>query len=398
METFKCYKNTRNTKNRNIDFVSEEIAKEVRSYHESFPPYSITPLVNLTSLAEVLGIKGMYVKDESYRFGLNAFKVLGGSYAIGKYLSNELGSNEFTYDFLTSEAVKSKIKDITFISTTDGNHGRGVAWTSGKLGCKCIIHMPKGSDEERLNNIKKEGAEADISDFNYDDTVRISAKEAEENGYILVQDTSWPGYEDIPTWIIQGYTTMALEAYETLKSENIKPTHIFVQAGVGSLATAITGFFSNVYRENPPKIVIVEPNKADCVYRTAEADDGKIHIVDGSMSTIMAGLACGEPCSVGWPVLSDYADYFLSVPDAVAAKGMRILGNPANNDIKIISGESGAVTSGAVCELLMNENLDSMKKSIGLDDESVVLCFSTEGATSVEGYRNVVWDGMCPSI
>jgi len=400
MENFKLYKNTRNTKSINIDFISEELAKEVKAYHESFLCYKETPLRKLSNLSKLLGINGLYVKDESFRFGLNAFKVLGSSYAISRIISEKTGYDRLDYYKLTSNEVHEIIKDMTFISTTDGNHGRGLAWTARELDCKCIIHMPKGSDKERLENIRKEGAYADITDYNYDETVRISAKEAIDNGYTLVQDTSFTGYEDIPCWIIQGYSTMALEAYNSLEAQGVIPTHIFIQAGVGSLAAAVTAFFSNVYRNisNPPRIIVVEPDEADCVFRTAKADDGKIHIVNGSMPTIMAGLACGEPCSIGWPILSDYADYFLSVKDSVAAKGMRILGNPLEGDDRIISGESGAVTSGAVCEMIMNKNLDDLRKELGIDSNSSVLCFSTEGATSLNHYRSIVWDGLCPSF
>lgn len=190
---------------------------------------------------------------------------------------------------------------------------------------------------------------------------------------------------------MQGYTTMALEAIEQLQGE--RPTHIFLQAGVGAMAGALTAFFADYYQKEKPIIVIVEPNKADCIYRTVKADDGEIHVVSGAMDTIMAGLACGEPCTVGWEMLSRYADYFVSLPDTIAAKGMRVLGNPLPGDERVISGESGAVTTGFVTELMTKESLGHIRKEIGINEKSKVLCFSTEGDTDKKNYREIVWDG-----
>ena len=370
----------------------------VKNYHESFPTYHPTELKKLNHLAEYLGIGAFYVKDESSRFGLNAFKGLGGSYCIGKYIGEKCGipEEQLTYEKLKSEEVRKKTEQLTFVTATDGNHGRGIAWTAHELGLKAVIYMPNGSAEERLENIKKLGAQASITNLNYDDTVRFAAQCEKEKGWVLVQDTAWKGYEKIPIWIMQGYTTMALEAVEQLQGE--RPTHIFLQAGVGAMAGALAGFFADYYQKAKPTIVIVEPNKADCIYRTAEADDGKIHIVTGDMDTIMAGLACGEPCTVGWEMLSRYADYFVSMPDAIAAKGMRVLGNPLSGDKRVISGESGAATTGFVTELMTNESLEYLRKTLRIDEKSKVFCFSTEGDTDKKNYRDIVWNGMYSSF
>lgn len=370
----------------------------VKKYHESFPTYHPTELKKLNHLAEYLGIGAFYVKDESSRFGLNAFKGLGGSYCIGKYIGEKCGipEEQLTYEKLKSEEVRKKTEQLTFVTATDGNHGRGIAWTAHELGLKAVIYMPNGSAEERLENIKKLGAQASITNLNYDDTVRFAAQCEKEKGWVLVQDTAWKGYEKIPIWIMQGYTTMALEAVEQRQGE--RPTHIFLQAGVGAMAGALAGFFADYYQKAKPTIVIVEPNKADCIYRTAEADDGKIHIVTGDMDTIMAGLACGEPCTVGWEMLSRYADYFVSMPDAIAAKGMRVLGNPLSGDKRVISGESGAATIGFVTELMTNESLEYLRKTLGIDEKSKVFCFSTEGDTDKKNYRDIVWNGMYSSF
>ena len=368
-------------------------AKKVKHFHESFPMYEKTPLHELRSLAKELCVKNIYVKDESYRFGLNAFKVLGGSYAIGNYIAQKLGvsMDTMTYERILSQGVRDKIGECTFVSATDGNHGRGVAWTANKLKQKCVIHMPKGSANERLLNIQAEGATADITDLNYDDAVRLSSREAIENGWVLVQDTSWDGYEEIPTRIMQGYTTLSLEIFEQLKG--VKPTHIFLQAGVGSFATSVTGFFADVYNENRPIITVVEPNAAACVYKTMKSDDGQIHPVTGDMNTIMAGLACGEPVTVGVNILRNYVDNFVSCPDYVAANGMRALAKPIGHDPKIVSGESGAVGFGFMREVFTDPDLANIKKRLKLDENSIILCISTEGDTDKENYTAIVEKG-----
>ena len=392
-EKFKLVQLERKTGTKyNLDFLSLGHAKKVQEFHASFPIYEFTPLAEMKNTAKDMGLGNVYIKDESYRFGLNAFKVLGGSYSIGNYLAKKLGENisDLPYEKLISDEIREKLGEITFITATDGNHGRGVAWTAKQLRQKSVVYMPKGSSKERLKNIQAEGAEASITDLNYDEAVRLAYSEAQEKGWVMVQDTAWEGYEDIPTWIIQGYGTMGYEAYTQLKE---KPTHIFLQAGVGSLAGAITGFFSSIYGEERPIITIVEPNKADCVFRTADANDGKLHFVTGDMDTLMAGLACGEPCSIGWEILRDYADNFISCPDYAAAQGMRILGNPAHGDSKVISGESGAAAFGCVAEIMRNPELKDIKEKLKLDENSKVLFFSTEGDTDKESYKSIVWDG-----
>ena len=393
-DRFKIVTRTHQGRGCNLSFLSEDTARSVRAFHQGFPQYAPTPLAGLPATAKALGLGTIYVKDESFRFGLNAFKVLGGSFAIGKYLAETLGAAP-DYALLTATETKARLDGLTFVTATDGNHGRGVAWAARQFGFRSVVYMPRGSARERLENIRAEGAEASITELNYDDAVRLANTHAEKYGWVMVQDTAWEGYEDIPTWIMQGYTTMGLEAIEQLPE---KPTHIFLQAGVGSMAGAIAGLFASRYGEDRPIITIVEPNKADCLYRTAQADDGRRHFVTGDMDTIMAGLACGEPCSIGWQVLADYADHFLSCPDYVAAKGMRILGNPAGQDDRVISGESGAAAFGCVAEILTNPSLAHLKEALKLDEASRVLFFSTEGDTDRENYRKIVWDGLHPSI
>lgn len=368
-----------------VDTFGVDNARKVNRFHASFPEYKKTPLVSLNALSKQLGIKGLFVKDESYRFGLNAFKVLGGSYAIGNIIAHRLNMDisDLPYEKMVSEDIRKELGEVTFVTATDGNHGRGVAWTANRLKQKSVVYMPKGSALERLNNIKALGSDASITEMNYDDAVRLAKENADKYGWTVVQDTSWPGYNDIPTWIMQGYTTMALEASEQLNG--IKPTHVFLQAGVGALAGAVTAFFADLYKEEKPIITIVEPNKADCIFKTVSANDGQLHFVKGDMDSIMAGLCCGEPCSIGYNILKDYGDHFISLPDSVTEKGMRVLYK--NN---VISGESGAVTTGLVVELLQNEELSYMKKQLKIDNDSVILCFSTEGDTDKANYQKII--------
>nr|WP_202903327.1 diaminopropionate ammonia-lyase [Gorillibacterium massiliense] len=377
-------------------FGDEEIGKAVR-FHRSFPQYKPTPLVSLNHLAERLQIKGIYVKDESFRFGLGSFKVLGGSYAIGRLIAEKaaVDPGSMTFEGLKSDAIREKSGDMVFVTATDGNHGRGVAWTASQLGHRSVVYMPKGSSPIRLQHIRDAGAEASITDWNYDDSVRIAASEAEKHGWEVIQDTSWKGYVEVPLHIMQGYATMAQEALSQLKeNEAAGPTHVFVQAGVGAFAGAVVGYL-NAKMEKSPKVIVVEPNKADCLYRTCKADDGQLHRVEGDMDTIMAGLACGEPNPLGWEVLREYADVFASVPDSVAALGMRVLGNPLQGDQRVISGESGAVTAGLLSMVMEDENYAQIREEIGLDADSVVLLFNTEGDTDPDMYRKVVWNGNC---
>lgn len=372
-------------------------AKKAHDFHAGFAQYSRTPLTSLPGLAKALGVASVQVKDESYRFGLNAFKVLGGSYALGRYIAKMLGEDieNLPASRILSGEVREKLGQLTFVTATDGNHGRGVAWTAHQLGQKSVVYMPKGSAQERLDNIRAEGADASITDMNYDDAVRLADKHAREKGWVMVQDTAWEGYTDIPLWIMQGYTTMG---YEMMNQLEERPTHLFLQAGVGSMAGAMAGFFAGLYGENRPKIIIVEPDRADCLFRTAKANDGTLHNVTGDMNTIMAGLACGEPCSIGWKVLESVADGFLSVPECVAADGMRILAAPCRGDTPIVSGESGAAAFGAAANLLLDEELADMKHKLELNEHSRLLFISTEGDTDRENYRNVVWRGKHPGV
>lgn len=375
---------------------------EARAFHQSFPQYAVTPLVKLDRMAKYLGLGALCVKDESRRFGLNAFKVLGGSFAMAKYIAGELGRDisEMTYDYLTSEALKKEFGQATFFTATDGNHGRGVAWAANKLGQKAVVHMPKGSTRTRFDHIVKEGASVTIEEVNYDDCVRMAAAEAAQTEHgVIVQDTAWEGYTEIPGWIMQGYGTVASEAVEQLADYGIRrPDVVVLQAGVGCMAGAMAAYLVNQYEENPPKILIAEAETAACFYEGAVANDGKYRTVGGDLQTIMAGLACGEPNIVCWEILRNHVTAFAACPDWVAAKGMRMLAAPIKGDTAVCSGESGAVGMGLITAIMEDDSYAELRQALELNEDSVVLLFSTEGDTDPDKYRSIVWNGEYCSL
>ena len=375
-------------------WLGEKATQGVYRIHSNLPVYSPTPLARLDSLAEKLGLKAVCVKDESKRFGLNAFKGLGGLYALTMVVCKQLGLDTDTVTFadLKKEQYKDKIHQMVFVTATDGNHGKGVAWAAGQLGCEAHVYMPVGSSLLRAQAIRDAGrAEAVITDMNYDDTVRYAAKMAKENGWYLVQDTSWDGYEQIPQWIAQGYSTMAKEACDSLDSKGLKPTHVLLQAGVGAMAGGVLGYIAARYNDARPCFAVVEPENIACIYYSARVNDGAPHAAEVQKDTIMAGLNCGEPCPLTWAVLRDYADFYITCTDETTKAGMRLLAKPFGSDTAVVSGESGAVTTGLIAQICGDEKYAQIKNLLHLDENSVVLCFSTEGDTDPVNYRKIVY-------
>lgn len=386
----------KNIKKENLPKIfSKKEAKKARRFHMSFDNYQATPLYSLDNLARTLGVKKIFVKDESNRFDLNAFKVLGGTYAITRLICEKMGKDidEVDFNYIRKHAAE-EIGNAPFITATDGNHGRGIAWAANQLGQKAIVYLPMNSAKRRVEAIRETGAEAIVTDVNYDETVQIAIKKAKEIGGYMVQDTAWKGYTDVPTWIMQGYTTMGMEVIDQLALQGYeRPTHVFLQAGVGGMAAAILGLFANVYKTKIPKAIIVEPNAANCIFTSAEADDGEPHNVEGDLKTIMVGLACGVPSPIAWPIIRDFSEMYLTCDDAVAARGVRIFANPVKRDPKIISGESGAAGIGAFSIIMGLEDLEEVREVLGLDENSVVLFFNTEGDTDPVNYGEIIWNG-----
>ncbi|CAH2605655.1 2,3-diaminopropionate ammonia-lyase (plasmid) [Rhodovastum atsumiense] len=378
------------------DFSRAQLSKALR-FHRTMPGYAPTSLVSLENLAAALGVRSLHVKDESARFGLKAFKVLGGAYAMARHIADLLGRDidDLPFVELASERIRGEIGTIVFATTTDGNHGRGVAWTARQFRQKAVVYMPRGTTPQRLEAIRAEGAQAEIVDLNYDEAVRMTAREAEAHGWLVVQDTAWPGYEKIPLWIMQGYGTLMLEAMQQL--HEVPPTHVLIQAGVGSLAGMVQGMVTAAWGKDRPRVIVVEAAAADCLYRSAVTAGCRPVTVGGDLATVMAGLACGEANTIGWNILRDYAEAFVSCPDFVTTRGMRVLGNPLPGDPAVVSGESGAVTTGLLSILLQSGCWAETREALGLDAQSRVLVVSTEGDTDPQRYRSIVWDGQIPS-
>ena len=349
--------------------------ENVRRLHHMIPGYCETTLRPLEELAKLKGIRAVFLKDESTRFGLKAFKGLGGVYAMFRILCRELGLDA---NRTTLEALKDyhqQIREMTFITTTDGNHGKGVSWAAKLFGCRSVVYMPKGTVEVRAQAIRNAGnAEVTITEMKYDDCVAHTAGLAGENGWFLIQDTSWDGYEEIPEWIMQGYTTLLFEAAGQM---SMTPTHIFLQAGVGSMAAAVAAAACETW--GSPKIYTVEPTEVACFYDSFRRNDGQPHQAVGSGITEMAGLNCAIPCKTAWALLSGLAEGAFACTDDVTEEGIRFL---AKQHPPVIAGESGAVTTGML--KLLND------AQIGLTPESVVLLISTEGDTDPANWKRIV--------
>ena len=375
------------------------VPREARGFHQQIPGFRSSPLKGLSGLAAMIGVGGIWVKDEAVRLDLGSFKVLGGSFAIYRYLRQRLGAEdrELTFAELTSSEVRERLGPITFATATDGNHGRGVAWAASALKQKAVIYVHSKTSEARIRAIAAQGAEVKVIDGTYDDAVRQITVDAENNGWQVISDTSWEGYEEIPIWIMQGYATLFSEAQEQIAGQGlVKPTHLFVQAGVGALAASGIAFYHRLLGDDAPVCVVVEPTDAACLLASARSGDGRPHSFPGALDTIMAGLACGDPSPIAWQLLWDCADAFIASPDYVAAKGMRVYGVPLDGDPAVISGESGAVTLGALMFLMEHAEGKPLRQELGLGTDSQVLLINSEINTDPEYFRRVAWEGANP--
>ena len=305
-------------------------------------------------------------------------------WAIYTVISRELGLSNPTLDEIFSR--RAELDKLTFITTTDGNHGKGVSWAAGLFGCKSRVYMPRGTVEVRAQAIRDAGsATVEITDMTYDDCVKFTAHLAAKNRWHLIQDTSWLGYEDIPAQIMLGYSTLV---YEAIRQMNfVRPTHIFLQAGVGSMAGAIAATFAENFKDAPPRITIVEPTEVACFYETMRIGDGQIHSATGNGQTMMAGLNCATPCELAWRILRGLAADTATISDDIAAEAMRRLASPIGDDTPIISGESGCAGFA-----LANAALDDaeLRRSLELDENSIIFVINTEGATDPLNYEKIL--------
>ena len=354
----------------------------------SWPGYTPTPLVNLSGLAQKTGIGALYYKDEGFRFGLDSFKALGGAYATQRLLMKAIAEKNPGSTVTITELLEGRHQDITGAVTvacaTDGNHGRSVAWGAQMFGCKCIIYIHATVSEGRKKAIESYGAEVRRVEGDYDDSVRQIAQDADVNGWFVVSDTSYEGYMDVPRDVMQGYTVMAEEALSQLP-DGMLPTHVFLQGGVGGLAGAVCGHFWETLGHKRPRFIVVEPDRADCLYQSAL--HGKPTPATGDLDTMMAGLSCGEISLIAWDILGTGVNDFVTLPDDLVSPAMRLLAEGTDGDTPIVAGESAVAGLAAVLEA---ENNPALAESFGLDQDSCVLIFGSEGASDPALYKEIV--------
>ncbi len=353
----------------------------------TWPGFAPTPLVALPGMAAAVNVAQIHYKDEGGRFGLGSFKALGGAYAVLRLLQNMVrdatGENCGSAEFAADEHAPLRAA-VTVTCATDGNHGRSVAWGAQTFGCRCVIYVHQHVSQHRCDAIASYGAEVRRVPGNYDDAVRRAAEEAAANGWHVVSDTSYEGYVDIPRDVMQGYGVMAEEALAQLPA-GVLPTHVFVQGGVGGLAAALCACFWERLGADRPRFIVVEPEKADCLHRSALA--GCPVAVEGDLDTIMAGLACGEVSILAWRILGSGGDAFMTVPDSAAAAAMRLLANAPQGDARVVAGESAVA---GLAGLLAAAADPALRAELGLTAQSVVLLFGTEGATDPSLYAEIV--------
>ena len=357
-------------------FVSAWNPKEIADFHETLGNKE-TPLLGLPGLAKRLGIRSLLLKDESHRFGLNAFKVLGASYAMHRQLEK---NPQIKY----------------FCTATDGNHGRAVAWMARHLGRKALIYMPRGTVAARVSAIEEEGAEVILIDQDYDIAVKMANERVNNSNkmsvdclWSLIQDTAWSGYEEVPLDIMRGYWTQAYEITKQIGKEKIDV--VLIQSGVGSWAASLIIYILKQWKY-PPFFIGVEPHSANCLFESIKA--GHRVSVESDETTIMAGLNCGSLSTLGWEILKNSLIGSMSIPDKLSEEAMKILAYPVSGDPVIVSGESGASGLAGLIGLCNTDKFGTFKKKIDLNKSAKVLVINTEGDTDPLNYQRVVADNL----
>ncbi|MDX1709629.1 MAG: diaminopropionate ammonia-lyase [Rhodovibrionaceae bacterium] len=379
--------------------ISAQMAEDARAEISTWPGYAPTPLVALPALAQALSIEELLYKDESERFGLGSFKALGGAYAVLRLATEWLESHAGTQ--ATPAAIRAgdfreRLKNLTVVTATDGNHGRSVAWGAQMAGCRCRIYIHAGVSQGRQQAMEALGAEVVRIDGDYDDSLRLCAREAADNGWFVVSDTSYEGYMDVPRQVMAGYTVMADEVLDRIADR--PPSHVFIQAGVGGLAASVLARFWQRLGERRPRVVIVEPERAACVLESARRD--RPAAVKIEEETVMAGLSCGEVSLLAWQVLARGAEDFISIGEDEVAPVMRLLAAGKAGERPIVAGESAVP---GLIGLIGVAARPDLRRAIGLDADSRVLVFGCEGATDPEIYRAIIeepaaWPPSLPEL
>ena len=348
-----------------------------------WPGYEPTPLHQLVQLSQATGVDKIFYKDESRRFDLKSFKALGGAYAVARQLQARIyqrsGENA-AIDELLGERYQSIIDEVVISCATDGNHGRSVAWGCQMFGCRCVIYIHRDVSEGRQQAMQALGAEVIRIDGNYDASVKQADSEASLHQRIIVSDTSYPGYMEIPKDVALGYTVMLAEAVDQMQGSI--PTHVFIQAGVGGLAAAVCAYFWELWGKQRPRFIVVEPEQANCLQQSARS--GKPVVVEGDLDTLMAGLSCGEVSTLAWEILKTGANDFMTVSENAVVPCMRLL---ADGEPAIEAGESAVA---GLAALVAARDDSAMSGALGLDQSSRIFVIGTEGATDPELYQKLL--------
>ncbi|MFV2031101.1 MAG: diaminopropionate ammonia-lyase [Gammaproteobacteria bacterium] len=351
-----------------------------------WPGYATTPLYSLDHTARDIQVGKIWYKDESCRFHLKSFKALGGAYAVARQLQARVAEAtgvEPSVQALLDKKFEEIVRQVVVSCATDGNHGRSVSWGCQMFGCPCVIYIHHDVSPGRRQAMEAFGAEVIRISGNYDDSVKRADADARQLGRTIVSDTSYPGYMDIPRDVALGYTVLLAESVEQMKGEI--PTHVFIQGGVGGLASAVCAYFWELWGEQRPRLILVEPENANCLQESAR--QGKPVVVEGELDTLMAGLACGEVSALAWEILSIGANDFITVNEASVPATMQLLARGFNGDAQIEAGESAV--AGLAALITARQSQDTSQR-LGLDESSRVYIIGTEGATDAEVYKRLV--------
>jgi diaminopropionate ammonia-lyase len=376
-----------NTKNLELSEYKYQDTLSLKSFQKAFneitswDEYKVTPLKELNELANKTGVSKIYYKDESHRFKLKSFKALGGAYAVANLLIIELKEKGIIANSsdLLAGTYKEHTKKITVTCATDGNHGKSVAWGASIFGCNCEIFIHANVSDKREEEIAKYGANITRINGNYDDAVHLADVNANKHKFLTVSDTSYEGYTEVPKDVMQGYTVMVDEAINQMTE---KPSHVFLQGGVGGVAAAVVSFFHETYGKDAPIFVIIEPTNAACLLESAK--NGKPTVIHGNLETIMAGLSCGEVSMLAWPILKNITTAFFSIPDEPIKDVMRYLSTLSE---PIIAGESAVA---GLTGYLIAQEKEEYRKILNLNKDSKILFFGTEGDTDEVIYKQIV--------
>ncbi len=339
-----------------------------RAFHRTIDGYEVTPLTELPAVAAELGVSRVFLKDESARLGLPAFKILGASWAVAMAIAERFGVPPRA---LSIESLRFAIGDspLTLVTATDGNHGRAISHLAKILGIRARIYTPAGVSEAALDGIRSEGAELVERAASYDDVVRAAAASTEGNeDELLIQDTSWPGYERVPRWIVEGYTTLFSEVDEQLADLELAADAVVIPTGVGSLLQAAVEYYRGA-SDARPAVIAVEPIAAACVLESLLADE--IRSVDTSRDTIMTGLRTGTPSEIAWPSLRAGLDLAVAVYDDEALSAVKDF---AAWGLDV--GPCGAASLAGIRRALGKKKLAA---ALDLPESAVLVLLSTEG-------------------